>query len=87
MIKIAKSLSLLFLNWVRRDAATLPPFGIYVRPERMNDAALLRHKQVHWAQYQGMGTLRFYTAYLWQLWLHGYKNHPMEHEARKAEVF
>jgi hypothetical protein len=86
MIKSAKTLILKCLNAVRRDAVTLPPWGIYVRPERMNDVALLQHEQVHWAQWQRMGTLRFYTTYLWQLWLHGYDNHPMEHEARKAEV-
>ena len=82
----ATGLVLRFLNTVRRDAVTLPPFGIYVRPERMNDEALLRHEQVHWAQWQRMGTIRFYATYLWQLWLHGYDDHPMEHEARKAEV-
>lgn len=75
-----------FLNAVRRDAVTLPPFGIFVRPERMSDEALLRHEQVHWAQWQRMGTLRFYISYLWLLMRHGYDNHPMEIEARKVEV-
>lgn len=83
--QIAAGIALRFLNTVRRDAVSLPPFGIYVRPERMNDEALLRHEQVHWVQWQRMGTLRFYVTYLWQLWLHGYDNHPMEHEARAAE--
>lgn len=81
----ATGLVLRFLNAVRRDAVTLPPFGIYVRPERRNDEALLRHEQVHWAQWRRMGTLRFYVTYLWQLWLYGYDDHPMEHEARAAE--
>jgi hypothetical protein len=39
----------------------------------------------HWAQYQRMGAVRFYAVYLWLLLRHGYQNHPMEIEARRAE--
>jgi hypothetical protein len=40
----------------------------------------------HWAQYQRMGAVRFYAVYLWLLLCHGYRDHPMEVEARRAET-
>lgn len=64
---------------------TLPPLGIYILAERINEAPLVRHEQAHWAQYERMGALRFYAIYLWGLVRHGYRNHPMEIEARAAE--
>lgn len=64
---------------------TLPPLGIYILAERINEAPLVRHEQAHWQQAQRMGALGFYTAYLWGLVRHGYRNHPMEIEAREAE--
>lgn len=74
-----------FLRTFGYGGITLPPLGIFILAERINEAPLIRHEQVHWDQWQRMGTLRFYATYLWQLWLHGYDNHPMEHEARAAE--
>lgn len=67
-------------------AITLPPFGIYALPECCGDARLLRHEQAHWEQYQRMGVVRFYATYLWQCARHGYRNAPMELEARAAEM-
>ena len=61
---------------------TLPPWGIYMLAERLGDDALIRHEQVHWAQYQRMGAVRFYLTYLWQVLRYGYRNAPMEREAR-----
>jgi hypothetical protein len=63
----------------------LPPVGIYILAEHLYSDRLIRHEQAHWAQWQRMGTIRFYTAYLWGLLRHGYRNHPMEIEAREAE--
>ncbi len=63
---------------------TLPPFGIFITPERFDDAALARHESVHWAQYQRMGLLKFYAAYVWYSLRYGYQNNPMEIEARAA---
>lgn len=61
---------------------TLPPFAIYILAERLDDEGLIKHEQVHWAQAQRMGTLKFYATYLWQVLRYGYKNAPLEREAR-----
>lgn len=78
-------------GWLRAaiphmDGITLPPFGVYLRPGHEQDDALIRHEAVHWAQYERMGILRFYSQYLWQLAWYGYEQHPMEQEAR-AKAF
>ena len=74
-----------FLRTFRYGGITLPPFAIFILAERIHEAPLIRHEQCHWQQAQRMGVLRFYTAYLWGLVRHGYKNHPLEREAREAE--
>jgi hypothetical protein len=63
----------------------LPPVGIYILPQRLQDERLVRHEQAHWAQYQRMGLLGFYLTYLWYTIRHGYWNNPMEVEARGVE--
>ena len=65
---------------------TLPPWGIYILPARLDDQRLIRHEQAHWAQAQRMGVLRFYATYLWLTLRHGYWNNPLEIEARAAEL-
>ena len=60
----------------------LPPWGIYILAERIEDRQLVRHEQVHWAQYLRMGAVRFYATYLWQVLRYGYRNAPLEREAR-----
>lgn len=77
-----------FLRWILRkfDAITLPPFGIYVKAERMNDEVLIRHEMCHWGQYERMGAVKFYVMYLWYSMRYGYWNNPMEIEARKAQA-
>ena len=64
---------------------TLPPFGAYILPTRLQDERLRRHEAAHWAQYERMGVLGFYLTYLWYTIRHGYWNNPMEVEAREAE--
>jgi len=74
--------------WLRLtgyDGITLPPFGIFIRAECLADDRLCRHEAAHWRQYERMGVVRFYAAYLWGLLRHGYHDHPMEREARAAE--
>jgi hypothetical protein len=61
---------------------TLPPFGIYVLAERMNEKDLARHENVHWTQYQELGAIKFYALYLWYNLRYGYHNNPMERHAR-----
>jgi len=77
------------IRWILRRAGfggvTLPPFGIYILAERMDNEWLIRHEQAHWAQYERMGAIRFYLMCLWQVLRYGYHNAPMEIEARKAE--
>lgn len=75
--------------WLRKigmGAITLPPFGIYAIPERLNEERLARHENAHWEQYKRMGFLGFYAAYLWYSLRYGYWDNPMEIEAREAEI-
>jgi hypothetical protein len=85
MVKPARGLVRWWLRLTGYAGITLPPFGIYILAERLNDEALIRHEQAHWQQAQRMGTLKFYAVYLWLLARHGYTDHPMEIEARAAE--
>lgn len=84
------------LRWVlkatRSGAITLPPFGVFVRPDMYTERTpeflrtLLRHELAgHWAQYRRMGLLGFYLRYLWYTLRYGYRDNPMEVEAREAE--
>ena len=79
----------LIRGWLRLTGVagiTLPPFGIFILAEHLASTRLIRHEQAHWAQYRRMGALGFYITYAW-LWLrHGYRNHPLEIEARAAEM-
>jgi len=65
---------------------TLPPFGIYVLAEHIDSERLSRHEMAHWAQYERMGVVRFYVRYVWLTIRHGYRQNPMEVEARAAEM-
>jgi hypothetical protein len=64
---------------------TLPPFGIFVLAERIDDRRLRRHEYCHWMQYQRMGFWGFYLKYLWYSVRYGYRNNPMEIEASEHE--
>lgn len=82
MIRVATGFIRWYLKRTGFAGITLPPFGIYILAERQADAALIRHEQIHWAQYQRMGALRFYVTYCWYTLRYGYWNNPMEVEAR-----
>lgn len=77
------------IGWVLKRTGfagvTLPPWGIYILPEHIDNRRLIRHEQQHWRQYQRMGAVKFYVTYAWQVLRHGYRNAPMEVQARKAE--
>jgi hypothetical protein len=62
---------------------TLPPFGIYILKERINEPTLRKHELVHWEQYKKLGVIGFYTTYLYYNLKYGYWNNPMEVEARQ----
>ena len=73
-----------FLRTFGFGGVTLPPLGIFILAERIHEDALVRHEQVHWAQYQRMGLVRFYATYIYQVLRYGYHNAPMEVEARQG---
>ena len=76
-----------FLRLTDKVGVTLPPFGIFMVDKNwLAAASMIRHEQVHWAQWQRMGTVRFYLTYLWYNVRYGYQDNPMEVEARKAET-
>lgn len=60
------------------------PWAIYILPELMDNAALIRHEQVHAAQIERMGVARFYVTYLYQVLRYGYRGAPLEVEARSG---
>jgi len=75
-----------FLRTFGFGGITLPPLGIFILAERINETALVRHEQRHWLQAQRMGVMKFYVMYLWYLLKFGYSpKHPMEREALDAE--
>jgi hypothetical protein len=83
--KPARHLIRWLLRWRGFAGVCLPPAGIYILAERMQDKGLIRHEQAHWEQYRRMGFLGFYVTYLWLTIRHGYWNNPMEVEARAAQ--
>lgn len=64
------------------NARTIPPFGIFVKPEHQNNPVLLKHELVHWHQYQNEGLINFTFNYLSQHRQKGYDLNPYEIEAR-----
>jgi hypothetical protein len=74
-----------FLRRFGFAGVALAPWGIYILPEHLGNQRLIQHERQHWQQYQRMGLLRYYVTYLWGLVRYGYRNHPMEIEARAAE--
>lgn len=86
MIKKAPFLIDRWLRLFGFHGITLPPFGVYILLERLSSTRLIRHEMAHWQQYKRMGVVRFYALYLWYLIRYGYRNNPMEKEARNAET-
>lgn len=81
-VKPAKGLVAFCLKSSGFAGACLPPFGVYILPERLNDTGLVRHEKVHWSQYLRMGAIKYYLVYIYQVARYGYWNCPMEREAR-----
>ena len=79
-----------FIRWYLKRTGfagiTLPPWGVYILAERLTDERLVRHEQVHWEQYKRMGALKFYAVYIGYTLRYGYRNNPMEIEARAGET-
>lgn len=83
--KLARGLIAWILRRTGFHGVTLAPWGIYILPQHIDNQRLVRHEQQHWRQYQRMGAVKFYATYLWQVARYGYRNAPMELEARNAE--
>lgn len=79
----ARGLVAWFLRRTGYHGITLPPFGIYILPSKFWDERLIRHEQVHWQQAYRLGILKWYALTLWYLIRYGYKNSPLEREARE----
>ena len=73
----------LLLKPFRFGAITLPPWGVFFVKPWDEASPLWKHEAVHWAQYERMGAVRFYATYLWYQVRYGYRNNPMEIEARQ----
>jgi hypothetical protein len=76
------------IGWTLRRtgfAGVTLPWGIYILPERLQDARLVRHEQAHADQIAQYGVIGFYAKYLWFTLRYGYRNNPLEVQARKAE--
>jgi len=74
-----------FLRRFGFAGVALAPWGIFVLPEHLHSQRLTRHEIAHWRQYQRMGAIRYYATYAWQVLRYGYRDAPMEVEARAAE--
>ena len=74
-----------FLRRFGFAGVALAPWGIFVLPEHLENQRLTRHEIAHWRQYQRMGAIRYYATYAWQVLRYGYRDAPMEVEARAAE--
>ena len=71
----------------KQMAATIPPFGIFIEKEYKNEddapGSILSHEKIHWNQYQRMGLIKFYYAYVSEYIKHGRIHNWMEEEARR----
>lgn len=61
----------------------LPPFGAWV--EDIDNDRLVRHEARHLQQAREKGVLKWYALYAWYTLRHGYRNNPLEVDARAAE--
>jgi hypothetical protein len=80
----ARGLIALFLRATGHAGICLPPFGIFLLPERLHRQSLIRHEECHWMQARRMGPARWAITYLWYHLTYGYRDNPLEQEARHA---
>lgn len=60
---------------------TLAPIGIFIKPARLNDPAILNHEQIHWQQQKEMLIIPFYIWYVIEWLFKGYRQISFEKEA------
>lgn len=81
--RIKREPPIYFNNIPGWKANTIPPFGIFINPNYKDDVVILEHEKRHWKQYQEVGLVGFYWSYAFHTLNSGYKNNPMEIDARK----
>lgn len=74
-----------FLEFFGFGAMALPGRRIVMLEWLIFDDELLRHELAHVEQYDRYGNTGFLVRYFAMMLRYGYKNHPMEIEARKHE--
>jgi hypothetical protein len=82
-VKPARGLLLWWLRRTRWAGLALPPLGAWV--EDLNNERLVRHERRHLEQALEVGVLKWYVLYAWYTLRHGYRNNPLEVDAREAE--
>lgn len=85
MIRQARGIVAWCLRRTGFGGVCLPPFGIFILPERVHEKRLLRHELAHWRQARRMGLVRFYSFWVFNTLRYGYRQNPLEVEARAAE--
>ncbi len=82
MIKPAPLPIRLFLRASKAYGITMPWRTIYLMPNNITNAGLIRHEQVHVMQIERDGAVVWTFKIFWYLLRYGYKNSPYEIEAR-----
>ncbi len=84
MIKPAPLPVRLFLRAAKAYGITMPWRTIYLMPNNITNASLIRHEQVHVMQIERDGAVVWTLKYLYYLARYGYNSrHPYEEEARR----
>ena len=82
MIKPAPLPVRAFLRAANAYGICTPWRTIYLMPEHISNAGLIRHEQVHVAQIEREGAITWTIKIFWYLLRYGYQNSPYEVEAR-----
>jgi hypothetical protein len=83
MIKPAPLIVRAFLRAAKAYGICMPWRTIYLMPDQMNNAGLIRHEQVHVMQIERDGAIVWTIKVFWYLLRYGYQNSPYEVEARE----
>ena len=84
MIKITYNWLLLRYTWI--GGITLGHHIFFKRGKDRVTPEMILHEKCHVAQIERYGIFKFYLKYLGYSLVHGYKNNPLEKEARDAET-
>ena len=85
MIYPARGLLRWLLERSRFDGIAIPPFGVWIEPKHLDSAGLIRRELRHLEQAREMGVLKWYVTYIWFTLRYGYRDNPLEVDARAAQ--